>query len=65
MIKGGFGSGIVGILKDLLAKYPSIKMRLLQAHGILVSFVLIVNFNDDIEFLNLLNLTRLKFPTVI
>jgi hypothetical protein len=40
-------------------------MRLLQAHGKLVSFVLIVNFNDDIEFLNLLNLTRLKFPTVI
>jgi hypothetical protein len=40
-------------------------MRLLQAHGKLVSVVLIVNFNDDIEFLNLLNLTRLKFPRVI
>ena len=39
-------------------------MRLLQAHAKLVSFVLIVNFNDDIEFLNLLSLARLKFPTV-
>jgi hypothetical protein len=40
-------------------------MRLLQAHGKIVSFVLIVNFNDDIEFLHLLNLAHLKFPTVI
>jgi hypothetical protein len=48
-----------------LVKSASIKMRLLQAHGKLVSFVLILNFNADIEFLNLLSLTRLKFPTVI
>jgi len=30
-------------------------MRLLQADGKLVSFVLILNFTDDIEFLNLLS----------
>jgi hypothetical protein len=40
-------------------------MRLLQADGKLVSFVLILNFTDDIEFLNLLSLTHLKFYRVI
>ena len=40
-------------------------MRLLQADGKLVSFVLMVNFTNDIEFLNLLSWTHLKFPAVI
>ena len=44
-----------------MAKSASIKMRLLQADGKLVSFALIVNFTDDIELLNLLSFIHLNF----
>jgi hypothetical protein len=40
-------------------------MRLLQADGKLVSFVLILNFTHDIEFLNLLSLIHLNFRRAI
>jgi hypothetical protein len=40
-------------------------MRLLQADGKLVSFVLILNFTDDIEFLNLLSWIHLNYHRAI
>ncbi len=62
---GGFCTGIFGFLKNLLAKFASIKMRLLQAYGKLVSFVLILNFTHDIECLNLLSWLHLNYYTAI
>jgi phosphoglycerate-specific signal transduction histidine kinase len=63
--RGGFCTEILCLLKDLLAKSASLKIRLLQPDGKLVSFVLMVNFTNDIEVLNLLSWTHLKFSTVI
>ena len=59
--RGGFCTEILVFFNDLLAKFASLKMGLLQADGKLVSFVLIVNFSDDIEFLNLLSGIHLNF----